>query len=137
MTTLRILFWFAIAAAAMLGAVWLAERPGTLTAEWQGWRLDTNVGVVLIAIVVLILVGIAAWLLYRWIVGAPFALLEGFAHASEESLDRLRAGMAPSDLEAAVDHALGLTDDTRQAFTPLLAIHSARHEVQYSRLFRS
>ena len=44
MTTLRILFWFAIAAAAMLGAVWLAERPGTLTAEWQGWRLDTNVG---------------------------------------------------------------------------------------------
>ena len=63
MTTLRILFWFAIAAAAMLGAVWLAERPGTLTAEWQGWRLDTNVGVVLIAIVVLSLVGIAAWLL--------------------------------------------------------------------------
>ena len=45
MTTLRILIWFAIAAAAMLGAVWLAERPGTLTAEWQGWRLDTNVGV--------------------------------------------------------------------------------------------
>lgn len=34
--------------------------------------------------------------------GGAFALLEGFAHASEESLDRLRAGMAPSDLEAAV-----------------------------------
>jgi len=59
MTTLRILIWFAIAAAAMLAAVWLAERPGTLTAEWQGWRLDTSVGVVAIAIVVLILLGVA------------------------------------------------------------------------------
>jgi HemY protein len=78
MTTLRILIWFAIAAAAMLGAVWLAERPGTLTAEWQGWRLDTNVGVVVIVVVVLILLAVAAWLLWRWIAGAPGALLEGW-----------------------------------------------------------
>lgn len=41
------------------------------------------------------------------------------------------------EIPAAVDHAMGLTDDTRQAFTPLLAILSARHETQYSRLFRS
>ena len=37
----------------------------------------------------------------------------------------------------AVDHALALTADGRQAFTPMLAILSAQHEVQYSRLFRS
>jgi len=37
----------------------------------------------------------------------------------------------------AVDHALALSDDQRQAFTPMLAILSAQHEVQYSRLFRS
>jgi urease accessory protein len=42
-----------------------------------------------------------------------------------------------AELPAAVDHALGVTDDTRQAFTPMLAIRSAQHEVQYSRLFRS
>ncbi len=41
------------------------------------------------------------------------------------------------DIPAAVGHALSLGDDDRQAFTPLLAIHSARHETQYSRLFRS
>ena len=41
------------------------------------------------------------------------------------------------DIPSAVDHALSLSDDTRQAFTPLLAILSARHEIQYSRLFRS
>jgi len=37
----------------------------------------------------------------------------------------------------AVDHALVLPDDQRQAFTPMLAILSSRHESQYSRLFRS
>lgn len=41
------------------------------------------------------------------------------------------------ELPAAIDHALQLNDDTRQAFSPMLAILSARHETQYSRLFRS
>lgn len=40
-------------------------------------------------------------------------------------------------LPAAVDHALSLDDTSRQAFSPMLAILSARHETQYSRLFRS
>ena len=77
MTLLRTLLWFVVAAAAMFAAVWLAERPGTVTAEWRGWRLDTSVGVILIAVVVLVLLSIALWLLYRWIVGAPGALLDG------------------------------------------------------------
>jgi urease accessory protein len=37
----------------------------------------------------------------------------------------------------AIDHALSLNDSQRQAFTPMLAILSAQHETQYSRLFRS
>jgi len=41
------------------------------------------------------------------------------------------------EISAAVDDALARTDDTRQAFSPMLAILSARHETQYSRLFRS
>jgi urease accessory protein len=40
-------------------------------------------------------------------------------------------------IPAAVESAMGLPDDDRQAFTPMLAILSARHENQYSRLFRS
>ncbi len=37
----------------------------------------------------------------------------------------------------AVERALATGDDERQAFTPMLAILSSQHEVQYSRLFRS
>jgi urease accessory protein len=40
-------------------------------------------------------------------------------------------------LPGAVQHAAALGDDERQAFTPMLAILSAQHETQYSRLFRS
>jgi urease accessory protein len=41
------------------------------------------------------------------------------------------------EIPAAVDAALGLTEDQRQAFSPMLAILAAQHETQYSRLFRS
>ena len=65
----------------MFAAVWLAERPGTVTAEWHGLRLDTSVGVIFIAVVVLVLLSVASWLLYRWIVGAPGALLDGWGES--------------------------------------------------------
>ena len=41
------------------------------------------------------------------------------------------------EIPAAVHTALHLSDDERQAFSPMLAILSARHETQYSRIFRS
>jgi urease accessory protein len=41
------------------------------------------------------------------------------------------------EIPAAVDHAMALQQDERQAFSPMLAILSAQHETQYSRLFRS
>ena len=41
------------------------------------------------------------------------------------------------DIPPAVESALSLGDDERQTFAPMLAILSAQHETQYSRLFRS
>jgi len=41
------------------------------------------------------------------------------------------------EIPDAVQHAIALRDDQRQAFCPMLAVMSARHETQYSRLFRS
>ena len=41
------------------------------------------------------------------------------------------------EIPEAVQDAIALSDDERQAFCPMLAIMSARHETQYSRLFRS
>lgn len=52
--------------------------------------------------------------------------------AGQRVLSRLSAAIPD-----AVDRALALADSERQAFTPMLAILSAQHETQYSRLFRS
>jgi urease accessory protein len=52
--------------------------------------------------------------------------------AGQRILARLAAA-----IPAAVEEAGSLDDDTRQAFTPMLAILSSQHETQYSRLFRS
>ena len=49
---------------------------------------------------------------------------------------RILAALA-ADIPQAVDRALATPFDELQAFSPMLAILSARHEVQYSRLFRS
>ncbi|MDM0069546.1 urease accessory UreF family protein [Variovorax sp. J31P207] len=46
-------------------------------------------------------------------------------------------GRLAAEIPTAVDHAITLADDERQAFSPMLAVLSARHETQYSRLFRS
>ena len=46
-------------------------------------------------------------------------------------------GTLAAHIPAAVATALSLDEHNRQAFTPMLAILSAQHETQYSRLFRS
>jgi urease accessory protein len=53
-------------------------------------------------------------------------------NAGQRLLDALAAA-----LPAVIDSALVLGPDRRQAFAPMLAILSAQHETQYSRLFRS
>ena len=54
----------------------------------------------------------------------------------QAAAQRLLARLA-DEIPAAVSSALALRDDERQAFAPMLAILSAQHETQYSRLFRS
>ena len=52
--------------------------------------------------------------------------------AGQRILARLTA-----EIPAAVEQAITLPDANRQSFAPMLAIRSAQHETQYSRLFRS
>jgi urease accessory protein len=49
---------------------------------------------------------------------------------------RLLRSLGP-EIDQAIDAALSLTEPHWSSAAPLLAIASARHETQYSRLFRS
>ena len=46
-------------------------------------------------------------------------------------------GALVAELPGHVERAMAMSDEQRQCFTPMLAILSAQHETQYSRLFRS
>lgn len=77
------------------------------------------------------------------LVGYAFGWAENLVQAAIKSVplgqssgQRMLARLA-QQIPEAVDHALALPDEARQAFSPMLAILSARHETQYSRLFRS
>ncbi|QHI99576.1 urease accessory protein UreF [Xylophilus rhododendri] len=54
-----------------------------------------------------------------------------------QSAGQRMLGRLAGEIPAALAHAATLDDDSRQALSPMLAILSARHENQYSRLFRS
>ncbi|RZL62848.1 MAG: urease accessory protein UreF [Variovorax sp.] len=54
-----------------------------------------------------------------------------------QSAGQRMLGRLAEEIPGAVDRAIALAPDQRQAFSPMLAILSARHETQYSRLFRS
>ena len=55
--------WYFIQLALAIAIAWgLAEYPGAATIEWQGWRVDTSIGIVAL---VVFLVAVAAVVLYR------------------------------------------------------------------------
>lgn len=75
--------------------------------------------------------GLCLWLAENMVQAAIKAVPLGQS-AGQRMLARLA-----QETPVAVDAALALADDERQSFSPMLAVLSARHEHQYSRLFRS
>jgi HemY protein len=69
---IRILVYFAVVFAVAVGAAWLADRPGTVTVDWQGWRLDTSVMVAVVALLALLAATIVVWAVLRGIFRAPW-----------------------------------------------------------------
>ena len=77
------------------------------------------------------------------LVAAAFGWAENMVQATIKAVplgqlsgQRILAALA-TEIPSAVDYAMQVTTENRQAFSPRLAILSARHETQYSRLFRS
>jgi HemY protein len=68
---IRILVYFAVVFAVAVGAAWLADRPGTVTIDWQGWRLDTSLMVAAVALLALLAATLVVWGTLRGIIRAP------------------------------------------------------------------
>jgi HemY protein len=63
---LRILIFLVVLAAAAFGVAWIVDRPGDLVLNWQGYRIETSVGVALAALVAGAIVLAVVWGLIRF-----------------------------------------------------------------------
>lgn len=61
---MRAVWWIIKIAILVAVAIWLANRPGAVAVEWQGYVVETSVGVLIVAVAALMLV--AAFLYHLW-----------------------------------------------------------------------
>jgi len=128
------------------------EQMGRSMLEWLRQRDPADAGVLLLAELRPAPCWPVAWALAASHSGAPvrdallchaFGWAENMVQAAIKAVplgqgagQRILQALTDA-IPAAVDAALALPDSGRQAFSPMLAILSAQHETQYSRLFRS
>jgi len=72
---LRILAYILLVALLVAGAVWLADRPGQVSIEWLGWRIEATAGLLLVAVALLVLLAVVVLRLWDAIWHAPRRLM--------------------------------------------------------------
>jgi HemY protein len=76
------------------GLHWLADRPGTILVEWQGYEAETSVFRAFVILMVAMGVAMLGWSALRWIWSSPAAVGQ-FLHRRRHArgLDALSSGM--------------------------------------------
>ncbi|MEK9796084.1 MAG: heme biosynthesis HemY N-terminal domain-containing protein, partial [Alphaproteobacteria bacterium] len=68
---MRIAIYIIEVAVVVAIAVWLAERPGLVQIEWQGYRIETSVGILALAVFLFAVTVAALYTLWRWLRRRP------------------------------------------------------------------
>lgn len=68
---IRIIGLLVLLAAVMVGVAWFADRPGSVTIVWQGWRIDTSVGVMLAGVLAATIICTILYRVWRSVTDAP------------------------------------------------------------------
>lgn len=71
---IRVVIFLVVIVALAFAAAWLADRPGEVAISWQGWRIETSVAVLAIAVALVAAVAVLAWSILRAILRSPAAL---------------------------------------------------------------
>ena len=67
----RVIVFLALVAVLALGTAWIADRPGDVTITWLGYRLETSLMVLVVAVTIIIAVALALWSLIRTVLRSP------------------------------------------------------------------
>ena len=91
---LRLAVFLIVIAVAAAGLAWLADRPGEMLINWEGYELRTSVFHAIVALAVLLAVMILLWSILRGIWQSPAAIGNYFIRRREKrGLEALSSGM--------------------------------------------
>lgn len=76
----RTIFFLVKLAILVAAAVWIANNPGTVAFDWQGWHVETKLGVLLAAVLILMVLAALIYRFWGFIARGPRAM----ARAREE-----------------------------------------------------
>jgi len=102
--------WFALKVAVLIAlAYWLAERPGEVSVTWLGYRIDTSVGILLLALAVLIAVASISYYIWRSLRRAPKSMGQGIQNSRRKrgykALTQGMVAVAAGEADEAARHA--------------------------------
>ena len=128
---IRGLIFFVKLAVVVAVAVWLAERPGDVTITWLGYRVDTSMGMMVLAALILAVAAVLVWRLWRNVTRAPRELGRSFRGRRESrGYQALTQGMVsvaagePAEAQRYAQRAKKLLNNP--ALTHLLSAQAAQ-----------
>lgn len=68
---IRLVVYLLVLSLVAFGIAWLADRPGAVIIDWQGWQIETSILVAASALLALLAAVILLWTLLRMIVRSP------------------------------------------------------------------
>ena len=90
-------------------AIFIADRPGDVELDWQGWRIDTNVAVLALGVALLGMIAAGIFHLIRKLIAAPYSFLrwrrERRREAGFRALTQGMVAVAAGDPEEAMKHS--------------------------------
>ena len=91
---IRVVLYLVGVAALATGLSWMADRPGSLVINWEGYEVETSVFRAVVLLALLIATALFAWSLLRHIWTSPAILGNYFTRRRQErGLDALSSGM--------------------------------------------
>jgi HemY protein len=102
---IRVVIFLVAVALAALGTAWLADRPGDVVITWLGYRIETSVMVLIVAVAAVALVAIVLWGLLRALWRSPanvaFFLRHRRSARGYQAISRGLIAIGAGDLKAA------------------------------------
>ncbi len=127
----RISLYFVVLALLVAAAVYLTDNPGRVGVDWQGYRVETTVGILILGLIALVWVAILIYRVLRGLWDAPGAFVHyrraKRAQRGHLAVTRGMVALAAGDAEEArrqARKATGLLDD--RPLTMLLSAQSAQ-----------